>query len=136
MDYVDRKWSEQTLNWSLGTWGGCKSSLGHCTSCIGEETYIGCIITYIGCIIYWHIYYQHILSTSQQLKCQRIFNNGFFWRIVNNNFSRQIYNISQKGFTYKEKIKVKGGACMPPLPHIGSFLRTYLSEEAPSILKI
>ena len=29
-----------------------------------------------------------------------------------------------------------GGIYAPPLPHIGNFLRTYLSEEAPSILKI
>ena len=52
------------------------------------------------------------------------------WRTLQINF-RPI-----SGWSLNPILREGGGAYMPPLPHIGNFLRTYLSEEAPSILKI
>ena len=45
-------------------------------------------------------------------------------------------NLLDKVLEFNPILRGGGGAYMPPLPHIGNFLRTYLSEEAPSILKI
>ena len=77
-----------------------------------------------------------IVQKASSLRCSGTLSyyrgNCYTYVGVLKEFSQRVTSLlSEFGFN---PIPCRGGAYMPPLPHFGNFLRTYVSEEAPTIL--